>query len=447
MNQREVIVELGAELGSIALYGIRAEGGWSFTMEVIDQSAELIDEDCIQEKSAAVETWESALNLMDKSPWFKLSPISIHPEFRQQIWLAVQKRVRNDTDTSAVQMDRWRDLCCQPTRRTGTSKLTENGLYIEGLQGNFSKYRSSRFAGQDDLFEPRPDGAAIVFRRGHVANNLLIPPCRPEDREKIIRKIPPAHRHKHFGSMRSSQALAQSVFGTIDVLGRLPLLSGVKSEDGQPAFDSMLGHTRLEFEKAIRGLREPRPTSVDVWFEGPYRVAVECKLTESDFGACSRPDLKPTHENFEKQHCDGTYTQQRGRIARCALTEIKVRYWDHMAKVFGWSADVDHRPCPLHKTYQLSRNVLAACIDDDGKLHIDRGHALILYDQRNPSMAMEGACGRSWRAVCDALKFPSMLRRISWQDFIAQWPSDTILDWLKDELDKKYGLISSNARS
>jgi hypothetical protein len=319
----------------------------------------------------------------------------------------------------------------------------EMGTYITGLQRNFSKYRESRFAGLEDLFEDK--SRAVVFKPGQVENNILIPPCSANEREYIVGKIPPSRRHKHFGSMQSSQALAQSVFGTIEVLNRLPLLSAVKSEDGLPAFGPTLSQAKLYFEKEMQTLGEKaqRATSVDVWFEGTYCVAVECKLGESEFGTCSRARLKPTDKGFETQHCDGNFTRQRGRTERCALTEIKVRYWQYVGELFGWSSEIDHRPCPLNNTYQLARNVLAACVDDHGNLHTGRGHALVIYDQRNPAMAKDGTCDRSWRKAYEALQAPCVLRRLSWQGLIAQWPSDPILNWLKEKLSEKYGLLPS----
>src|SRR5882724_11933871 len=59
----------------------------------------------------------------------------------------------------------------------------------------------------------------------------LLPARR--DRQRIIDLIAPAQRHSHFGSMQSSQALAQSVFGTITILNRLPLMSAIVAEDGR----------------------------------------------------------------------------------------------------------------------------------------------------------------------------------------------------------------------
>jgi len=315
--------------------------------------------------------------------------------------------------------------------------------YIAMLRVKFSEYRRARFAGHDNLFEQRPEGDAVVFNREHVAANLLIPFfAKAVDRQRIIGQLPQDRRHRHFASMQSSQALAQSVFGTIKALGRLPLLSSVVAENGQSAFSPTLSEEMLELEKSIHtlGERPGRSTSVDVWLGGCYRVAVECKLAEAYFGNCSRTQLKPKAATFATQHCDGTYTRQRGRAAHCALTEIGVRYWNYLEPLLGWAANTDHRPCPLADTYQLVRNILAACVSDDGKLTIDSGHALLIYDQRNPAMTTGGECDRQWRVVSGALRAASTLRRMSWQALIAQWPSDEVLDWLKEELELKYGL-------
>jgi len=313
--------------------------------------------------------------------------------------------------------------------------------YLTKLEAKFNEFRAAHFTRSQDLFEARK-GSAVVFKQAEL--NLLIPPfCTSAERQQIIEKIPPAKRHKHFASMRSSQALAQSVFGTIEVLNRLPKLSAVKSEDGRLAFGNTLCQTKLCFEKEMQTLEEPNPTSVDVWFDGPYRIAVECKLTEREFGTCSMTRRKPT----DKQYCDGNYAQQAERIERCALTEIGVGYWRYIPELFGWPSDIDHRPCPFGFTYQLVRNVLAACIDEEGKIRTDLGHVLIIYDERNPAIGKAGTkaeddtCDRQWRTAYYALRERSILRRLSWQSLIAQWPSDPILDWLKEKLDDKYGLL------
>jgi hypothetical protein len=114
VNESEVIIELGAEGGSIALSGFRTERGWSFRREVTDWTPELIDEERIQKRSATVETWEAALELLDQYPWPKLSPISIHPDFRKKIWVAVQERLNSATGISKSELNHWREFCGVP---------------------------------------------------------------------------------------------------------------------------------------------------------------------------------------------------------------------------------------------------------------------------------------------------------------------------------------------
>jgi aerobic carbon-monoxide dehydrogenase large subunit len=104
----EIILELGAEGGSIALYGLRTERGWSFRRELIDSTSELIDEPRLENASDVVDSWEAALELLDQYPWPMLYPISIHPEFRQKIWAALQNRAHK---ASRPAFNRWDALC------------------------------------------------------------------------------------------------------------------------------------------------------------------------------------------------------------------------------------------------------------------------------------------------------------------------------------------------
>lgn len=119
-------------------------------------------------------------------------------------------------------------------------------------------------------------------------------------------------------------------------------------------------------------------------------MAVEVKFTEVEFGRCSRPRLQPSDANFERDHCDGTYTVQRRRTERCTLTQLGVRYWQYAPMLFTWDAEQDHRPCPLAATYQLVRNILAACVREDGSVDATTSHALVIYDARNPAFQPGG---------------------------------------------------------
>lgn len=243
--------------------------------------------------------------------------------------------------------------------------------------------------------------------------------------------------------MQSSQALAQSIFGTIAVSGRLPILADIVAENGLPAFGPVAAGTVLELEKQVTTLGEPRLTSIDVWLGGSYRVAVECKLAEADFGTCSRTRLRPRDNNYASDFCDGTYTRQRGRQSNGALTQSNIHYWDYLDELLGWRPDIEHWPCRLSATYQLVRNILAVCVVANGEFRADAGHALTIYDERNPAMAADGRGMQQWDAVHEALKQAPLLRRLSWQSLISQLPGDPVLDWLKEEMTLKYGLSAS----
>ena len=177
------------------------------------------------------------------------------------------------------------------------------------------------------------------FRKEEETHNILFPPSAdPGLRAAVEATVPRAERHRWFRSMKSSQAVAQSVFGNLIAGGNLGLLTGLKSDDGLPALCDNLDAVTAQLEYSVGHLGEPRPTSVDLWINGSNRIAVECKLTESEFGTCSRPRLSEARDrNYQRDHCDGSYTQQRDRQSRCSLTEIGVRYWDHIPSFFDWS--------------------------------------------------------------------------------------------------------------
>jgi hypothetical protein len=127
--------------------------------------------------------------------------------------------------------------------------------------------------------------------------------------------------------MASSQALCQSLFGSLKVMGEIHLLQRIHAEGGLPAFfESADAFPSLELEYSVKTLNEPRPTSIDAYFYGSHRVAVEVKFAEAGFGTCSRPHLTAKDSNFERGYCNGTLSHQRGRKDRCSLTEQKIRY-------------------------------------------------------------------------------------------------------------------------
>lgn len=109
MSKREVIVQVGAEGGSITLYGVRADHGWRFQRNVVDQTPYLLDEEEIQHDSDFTSSWDEALTLLGRYPWRRLFPIAVHPEFQQIVWRAVQTPEAGPT--SENNLVRWRTCC------------------------------------------------------------------------------------------------------------------------------------------------------------------------------------------------------------------------------------------------------------------------------------------------------------------------------------------------
>jgi hypothetical protein len=240
--------------------------------------------------------------------------------------------------------------------------------------------------------------------------------------------------------MTSSQALAQSLFGNLIVHDQLGILGDIETETGEPLVGASPEAAELEFEVGFLG--EPRKTSLDVLVRraNGYRVAFECKLTEPEVGTCSRPALTPHERNYKRDHCDGTYTCQRGRKVRCSLTNVGVAYWNHIPGLFHWSSAHDHRPCPVRETYQLVRNVLAVSVDGEGVVNPGKGHAVLIYDERNPAFISGGAGHTAYEKTRDALREKSTLRRCSWQSILQHLRRAGALKWLTDDLSAKYGL-------
>ncbi len=91
----------------------------------------------------------------------------------------------------------------------------------------------------------------------------------------------------------------------------------------------------------------------------------------------------------------------------------------------------------------LARNVLAACVQPDGTVDVDGGHALVIYDDRNTAFLPEGEAARQWEATTGALVRRQLFRRCSWQRLVAHLAHDTDLAWLFNGLAAQYGIEPS----
>ena len=303
--------------------------------------------------------------------------------------------------------------------------------YLDGLFDRFWNYQEHYFPDFHGKFSNlgRNDQGPPVFRPESGDCNVVAPRGLHEE---VLRTIAASRRHRWFRSMRSSQALTQSVFGTLIVMDKLNLLSGVRTENGEPAFfgsapDRDLCH--LEHRCLSLGERKDRETQSDVYFDGALPVSVECKFSEDRFGECSQTQLKPDARNFAEDFCDGSYRMQAGRKERCSLSAKGIRYWQKIPMAFQWREEADHPVCPIAAPYQLVRNVLAS----------GDGHALLVYDERNPAFRAEGECFLQWSEVHDNLLDRSRLRRCSWQRILKEMERDADLSEFVAELRDKYG--------
>lgn len=279
-----------------------------------------------------------------------------------------------------------------------------------------------------------------VLQKTFASKGILVP--SDFSKAQIIRTtIPVQKRHRWFRSLKSSQALSQSVFGAIHAFGRLDLLQGLTADCGRPAFFGNSSGQSLKFEHEIHWLQEPRRTSVDVLFQGQeIRVAVECKFTEREFGTCSRPRLRPGDSGYPEQYCDGNYRVQQGRQERCALEEIGILYWQYLPHLFNWKVDYDHLPCPFRDVYQLARNALAAAFTPEGEFNPATGHVLVVYDARNPEYQQNGKAETQWSSATEDSQIRGLVRRLSWQRLIAVFAHAPELEYLVSAVARKYGL-------
>jgi hypothetical protein len=324
--------------------------------------------------------------------------------------------------------------------QTGSQVIT----YKTELNQRYWEYQAVHFPVWEKFFD-RPKAEGIrppVFRREEAWRNVIVSPnASPQEIRRVLAFVPVGERHKWFRSMNSSQALAQSIFGNLAVYGFLHLLTDLQSDEGGSLFGvAQVSPNNFEMEFKVNYLGEPRSTSLDGYISGDYRVAIEYKFTEMEFGTCSRPRLTPKDSKYEREYCNGNYFRQETRQERCPLNSIGVLYWRFVPFLFKWQSDKDWFPCPLNRNYQLVRNILAIGAKADGSVSVDNGHVVVIYDERNPAFQEQGNAFSAYKETRAALRKPTMLRKCSWQRIIKHIRSCGSLPWLTEHIALKYGV-------
>lgn len=127
----ETILELGAEGGSITIFGIRGKGGLRRFVIEKNESAlyDLLPDEKFKGesvvKSGPVGSWDNAVRLLNKNPnWYRLYPVKVHPDFEERILALVE----DQGGVSAV--ERWCGLLGMEVRRLSNDgeQSVESGL-------------------------------------------------------------------------------------------------------------------------------------------------------------------------------------------------------------------------------------------------------------------------------------------------------------------------------
>lgn len=118
MSTKEVIVSIGAEGGSITLFGHQGRNlDWHFARGINDQTPTFLTEEdgagpAIRHTSEWVNSWPEAIALLDRYPWAMLSALEVHPEFRERVWTEVKQRLETqDGARSERARERWARVC------------------------------------------------------------------------------------------------------------------------------------------------------------------------------------------------------------------------------------------------------------------------------------------------------------------------------------------------
>lgn len=137
--------------------------------------------------------------------------------------------------------------------------ITRPRGYTDILTQHLWSYRAAAFSNQDELFDERRSRLPNlpVFTEEAYHRNVIVPDD-PALAAEVLKLVPREKRNKWFRSMKSSQALALSVFGNLKVLNRTRCLSVVAADDDSvPAFGrGPIEPSNLELEHDVSSMNE-----------------------------------------------------------------------------------------------------------------------------------------------------------------------------------------------
>ncbi len=280
----------------------------------------------------------------------------------------------------------------------------------------------------DELDERRPPSRAAPAAARATAND--------NDRRARARRRPVVIGQVADG--RSGQVLAHALLAGLQRTGRLAALAALPAEDAYPAFPGVDATTRLDLLHSLHLPGETAASVVDAALIGRSRIFVEALLAEPRFALCANPGLTPAHPGFAQALCTGAYRLQGGRPGRCAQGAGAKRVWELLPRLFDIDGARDHDPCPLFANWRLVRNVLSVCLDESGAIATGDRHVLVVYDERNPAVWPGGEADEQWQETIRLLRYPRLLRRVSWQRLVGHLAGEPAIAGLVGAVAEKY---------
>jgi hypothetical protein len=326
------------------------------------------------------------------------------------------------------------------TKLKRSLNVSEYSSYIKNLIRRYWIYQEDNFQPwQKFLDKPNKNfDRPPVFQKSTTNWNIITNPENTEnERMALFGLISNGEHHRWYRSMNSSQALTLSVFGNLYLSGKLDILLDLRCDAGDPLLGiENITRDQFSLEKKIDYLGERRKTSIDIFISGDYQIAIECKFRERGLGTCTSPTLNKVHPSY----CNGQFYNLATQKEKCPKSRARALYWDYVPLLFDWEKSEAINHCPLDQNYQLVRTILSAAGRKDKSKPRSNGHAVLIYDERNPQAQPGGKMFRSFMETKNALINPKMLRKISWQNILNTMRGDETLSWLTVQLHDKYGL-------
>ena len=116
MANRERLLSVAAEGGSIQLYRDSHEPNPRYRAMLVDQTLTFLDEHeagrTLRRDSGWLPTWAAAIKWLERYPWPNLTCQYVHPSVAEPVWTAVEEYVRRTGNPlRAGALERWRQHC------------------------------------------------------------------------------------------------------------------------------------------------------------------------------------------------------------------------------------------------------------------------------------------------------------------------------------------------